>query len=260
MIGFFDSGKGGLTTLTDCINGGLRGEIIYYADYKNAPFGTKSKNELNIIGSSCVEKLKKMGADTLVCACNTLSLGCDFKKEWKVITLRIPFELIDNYSSCLFLGTKFSVNALPKWYFELGGKALALPELATLIDNHFAPQRTLSNKQNLNSNKMNSDEHSSSKYSSNTDNKIIFDYLSSQLNTKAETVILGCTHFKFVKNEIKSLVEAKKVLSVNDGAVQKLKSFKGDTVTVYLQKEKMEEYSSTLLSLTSKPIIKSYEI
>lgn len=254
MIGFFDSGKGGLTTLTDCINGGLRGEIIYYTDYKNAPFGNKSKSELNEIGSHCVEKLKNMGADALVCACNTLSLACDFKKEWNVTTLRIPFELVDNYSSCLFLGTEFSVNALPKWFFEMGGKALALKELATLIDSDF-----IYSQQNQNTLLNNKEDNNRSNSSFYENNEKIFQYLKSNLQTHAETVILGCTHFKFVKNQIKTLVNAKKILSVNDGAVQKLKSFKGDGLTVYFQKEKGEEYASTLLSLTNKPIIKYYD-
>lgn len=234
MIGFFDSGKGGLTTLTDCINGGLKGEIIYYADYRNAPFGNKSKAQLNDIALSCVQKLKTMNADVLVCACNTLSLACKFDEKANVITLRIPFELVDNYASCLFLGTTFSVNALPKWYFDLGGKALSLPELASLID-----------KTDMSEN--------------NFDKNYINEYLSEKLTIEAETVILGCTHYKFVKREIKKITNAKKILSVNDGAVQRLKSIKGDNVTVYLQKEKFEEYSSALLSLTSKPIIKVYD-
>lgn len=253
MIGFFDSGKGGLTTLADCINAGLRGEIIYYADYKNAPFGKKSKSELDEIGNDIVEKLKTLGTDVFVCACNTLSLGCAFKKEWNVITLRTPFELIDNYSSCLFLGTDFSVNALPKWYFELGGKALALSNLATLVD-----ETNLStfNESQSNLSQTQIERHPTRGFA---DEKIL-QYLDENLKEEAETVILGCTHFKFVKNEIKARTKAKKVLSVNEGAIQKLKSFKGAGVTVYVQREKLEDYSSALFSLNCKPIIKPYDI
>lgn len=257
MIGFFDSGKGGLTTLADCIKGGFKGEIVYYADYKNAPFGNKGKAELKIIANSCIDKLKSFGADTLVCACNTLSLACDFKKEDKVIPLRIPFELIENYSSCLFLGTAFSVNALPKWYFDLGGKAIALKELATLIDNDFVLPYAL-DKQGLNKTENCCTDQDNKNIKQDSNNRI-YDYLKNNLNIKAETVVLGCTHFKLVKNEIKSLVNAKKVLSINDGVVQKLKSIKGENLTVYLQKEKMEDYTSTLLSLTNKPNIKYYD-
>lgn len=256
MIGFFDSGKGGLTTLTDCINGGLRGEIVYYADYENAPFGNKSKGDLNVIGSNIVEKLKSFGANVFVCACNTLSLACDFKKEWNVITLRTPFELIDNYSSCLFLGTDFSVNALPKWFFELGGKALALPQLATLIDETDLSAYNESEKQDQTKNKNISSEKLQTKSFAN---EKIMKYLDDNLKEEAETVILGCTHYKFVKNEIKTRTHAKKILSINEGAIQKLKSFKGDNVIVYVQREKYEDYSSALLSLTNKPIVKPYD-
>lgn len=224
MIGFFDSGKGGLTTLAECIRKGFRGEAVYYADYKNAPFGNKSIETLNRIANSCTSKLHSMGCDISVCACNTISAVCEFDDQ-KVIPLRIPFELVENYSDCLFLGTINSVNALPKWFYSLGGRSLALSELATLIDD---------------------------------DSSEIERYLQTNVIQHAETVILGCTHYVYYKNMIKQLTQAKSILTVNEGIHVKLRRYHGKDLTVYLQKEKADEYTAALNSLAVRPNIETY--
>ena len=224
MIGFFDSGKGGLTTLAQCVKDGFKCEMAYYSDYKNAPFGNKNKSELQTIANECLSILKGLGADECVSACNTISLACDFDQK-NVIGLRIPFELVEDYSNCLFLGTVFSVSALPKWFFQMGGKAQALKELATLVDE---------NSREINA------------------------YLQNNLTGCFKTVILGCTHFVFYKNEIKKLLGAKKILTVNEGVSKKIKKPKNEELIIRLQKEKADEYSSALNSLGIKAVIKTY--
>lgn len=224
MVGFFDSGKGGLTTLAECVRKGFRGEAVYFADYLNAPFGDKSIVSLCQIVDNCLDKLHSMGVDLSVCACNTLSSICNFEGK-NVIPLRIPFELVDNFSDCLFLGTVNSVSALPIWFYTMGGKSKALPELATMID---------------------------------SDSTEIDAYLESHISEHAHTVILGCTHYVFYRDKIKQLTQAKEVLSVNEGMHVKLRPFHGRELTVYLQKEKADEYTSALHSLAIKPIIKTY--
>lgn len=225
MIGFFDSGKGGLTTLAQCVKDGIKCEMTYYADYENAPFGNKTKAELSSIASKCIATLKSVGADQCVSACNTISSACSFDQK-EVLGLRVPFELVDDYSSCLFSGTAYSVSALPKWFFQMGGKAKALTNLATLIDGGNQTE--------------------------------IEKYLEENLTEKCKTVIVACTHFVFYKNEIKRLLGAKKVLTVNEGISKRLKRTKNEKTVIYLQKEKAEEYASALRSLGIGAPIKTY--
>ena len=47
-IGIFDSGSGGLTVLKELINDYPNNEYIYFGDTLNLPYGTKSKDELEI--------------------------------------------------------------------------------------------------------------------------------------------------------------------------------------------------------------------
>ena len=53
MIGIFDSGVGGLTALRELRKLAPSADIVYLADRKNAPYGTKSECEL----------IKRMRAD-----------------------------------------------------------------------------------------------------------------------------------------------------------------------------------------------------
>ena len=73
MIGVFDSGVGGLNSYSE-LRRLLRGEnMIYLSDSINAPYGTKSKEELKIIVSQNIKLLTDMGADKVLIACCTAS-------------------------------------------------------------------------------------------------------------------------------------------------------------------------------------------
>ena len=70
-IGIMDSGIGGLTFLKECLKRLPAHEYLYYADSNNAPYGTKSKEEVYRLTEAVVEYLVKKGAHIIVLACNT---------------------------------------------------------------------------------------------------------------------------------------------------------------------------------------------
>jgi len=70
-IGIMDSGIGGLTVLKECLNRLPAHEYLYYADSSNAPYGTKSKEEVYQLTKSVVDYLIEQGAEIIVIACNT---------------------------------------------------------------------------------------------------------------------------------------------------------------------------------------------
>lgn len=73
MIGFFDSGRGGLTIL-DAVKKRLPDvETTYLADTEHAPYGDKSQEEiLDLTWKGC-EELFRRGCDLVILACNTAS-------------------------------------------------------------------------------------------------------------------------------------------------------------------------------------------
>ncbi|MBQ2714063.1 MAG: aspartate/glutamate racemase family protein, partial [Clostridia bacterium] len=72
-IGVYDSGIGGLTTLGEIIKNLGGGNYVYLADNANAPFGCKEPEELYSIGRLGVSELIKLGCNYVVLGCNTMT-------------------------------------------------------------------------------------------------------------------------------------------------------------------------------------------
>lgn len=70
-IGFFDSGIGGLSVMSDAL-GVLGGhEFMFYADKKNVPYGNKTSEQVVKFSLDAVGFLIEQGAEVIVVACNT---------------------------------------------------------------------------------------------------------------------------------------------------------------------------------------------
>ena len=76
QIGMFDSGNGGWTTLKAVRRRLPEVEIEYVADLKNCPYGEKSAAELLEITSRVTQGLIARGAKIVVIACNTATTRC----------------------------------------------------------------------------------------------------------------------------------------------------------------------------------------
>ncbi|MEX0667747.1 MAG: glutamate racemase [Acidimicrobiia bacterium] len=73
MIGVFDSGVGGLSVLTE-IRRLLPGpDLTYLADRANSPYGQRSLEEVCGLAEACTAHLLHLGAGLIVVACNTAS-------------------------------------------------------------------------------------------------------------------------------------------------------------------------------------------
>ncbi len=71
FIGIFDSGIGGLTVYNTIKEKFPNENIVYLADTKNCPYGIKTLDEINKISVNNIKYLKKLGAKAVVVACNT---------------------------------------------------------------------------------------------------------------------------------------------------------------------------------------------
>ena len=70
-IGVFDSGLGGISFLKEAVRLLPEESYIYFGDNKNAPYGDKSEAEINALSLDCAYKLRDMGVKAIVVACNT---------------------------------------------------------------------------------------------------------------------------------------------------------------------------------------------
>lgn len=205
-IGFYDSGLGGIKTLKDIINMGLTGEIYFLADEKNKPYGTKSKEEVKKIAIKNVQKLIDLGCEIVVVACNTAT--------------SVAIEpLREKFSDIEIIGTEPAVKLAVK---EHSNKKLLV--IATSITVHGEKLHKLINSLDVEDRiellatdrlvKLIEDENFL-----NNQKEIdayIKEFLEPYNLNEYSHIILGCTHFPLVKENIKKIVE-KYNIKVIDG-------------------------------------------
>ena len=70
-IAVFDSGVGGISVLRHLVRLMPQERFLYFGDSANAPYGTKTKEQVRILTFAAAEMLIKKGIKALVVACNT---------------------------------------------------------------------------------------------------------------------------------------------------------------------------------------------
>lgn len=82
LIGITDSGFGGLSLVAEILEKNPDCDLLYLGDLKHAPYGTKSKEEVREIVHSAVDFLIEKGCQAIVLACNTAtSVAVDYLRS-----------------------------------------------------------------------------------------------------------------------------------------------------------------------------------
>ena len=71
FIAVFDSGVGGISVLKHLVRLMPEERYLYFGDSANAPYGTKTKEEVKVLTFAAAKKLMERGIKALVVACNT---------------------------------------------------------------------------------------------------------------------------------------------------------------------------------------------
>jgi len=94
-IGVFDSGVGGISVLRELVALMPNENFIFYGDSKNAPYGTKTLEEVRKLTLADAEYLRSRNVKALVVACNTATSAAihilreRYQKEIPVIHFRL---------------------------------------------------------------------------------------------------------------------------------------------------------------------------
>lgn len=70
-IGVFDSGLGGISVLRACVRLLPQENFLFFGDSANAPYGEKSLDQVRALTLSAVDRLLEQGVKGIVVACNT---------------------------------------------------------------------------------------------------------------------------------------------------------------------------------------------
>ena len=122
-IGVMDSGMGGISVLRELAGLLPHENFVFYGDSANAPYGSRSTEEIYQLTEQVVQKLLKRGVKAVVIACNTASsaAGARLRAEYP----ELPIVAIEP-------ALKPDVIACP------GGRVVVLATEATLRERKFA--------------------------------------------------------------------------------------------------------------------------
>ena len=86
MIGIFDSGSGGLSVLREILRILPRERYVYFADNAHCPYGEKTAGYIRKRGRAITNYLLGQGADIIVVACNTATAAAiaTLRKEYPI--------------------------------------------------------------------------------------------------------------------------------------------------------------------------------
>ena len=228
-IGICDSGVGGLTTLKILKQNFPSAHFYYLSDNKNMPYGTKSKEELADICSSLLKKLKAH-SDIQVIACNTAS---SLINDEDVIKL-LPPAILGN---TLVMATPMTISRL-KEVEAFQNKYIVFsdtPELATLVEVYTSV--------GVRKNCLNMRE--------------LLPYLADKLFEfkGVDNVVLGCSHYLYLKNEISKILGAVNFCDGNSNIVKALgkllsqESGQGSVTFDFTADDESKKYSAILALL-----------
>lgn len=192
-IGIFDSGIGGLTVLAELIKKYPNNKYYYFGDNINAPYGTKSKEELLKLSNKIINFLNKKEVDLIIVACGTISSNVFDKlpkdtKIYDVISPTIDYINNSNYENIGLIGTNMTIKS-KTFEKRINKKIIARScnDFVLYIEN----EQSLTN--------------------------IIPKYMNI-FKDKVDVLILGCTHYPIIEKELNDYLDSKIPL-INMGTI-----------------------------------------
>lgn len=193
-VAVFDSGVGGISVLRELTALMPNENFRYFGDSANAPYGTKSEDEVRALTLKCVGRLIEEGAKAVVIACNTAtSAAAEYvrKKYGSVPIIGMEPELKTaalhkEHPHVLVMATPVTLK-LEKFLRLMSAykdkadiELLPCPGLMELVEN--------------------------GELDGAATESFISQLLSPYIGKGIDSIVLGCTHYPFVKPVIQRII------------------------------------------------------
>lgn len=191
-IGIFDSGIGGLTVAHAIKNKLPNENLIYFGDTAHLPYGDKSTATIQAYAIKIADFFLQKNCKAIVIACNSASAAAnDLLKEYvasraSIINVIEPMvEYVSQHfsdKSVGVIGTKQTINSkiypnsIAKKSDTIEVKSLPTPLLVPMIEEGFLHNRIA--------------------------HDVIDKYLLDSGITQIDALVLGCTHYPLIKDEL----------------------------------------------------------
>jgi len=210
LIGVFDSGVGGLSILDEALRQLPQHDYIYLADSANAPYGEKSSEWIAARSLVLCQYLASKGCDAIVVACNTAT--AEAIKQIRA-ELSIPIIGVEpGIKPAAMQSQNGIVGVLATEATLKSDKFNAL--LATLPDHcRFIKQSGAGLVPLIEAGKANSAETLD----------LLGKHLEPILDAGSDTLVLGCTHYPFLRKSIRKLLgETITLIDTSDAVIRQL--------------------------------------
>lgn len=202
-IGFFDSGVGGLSVMKEALKLMPNEDYIYFGDSKNAPYGIRTVDEVRKLTFDAVDFLLRKGVKGIVIACNTATSAAVEALRMEYPNIPIvgiepalkPAVELNKEGSILIMATSMTLkekkfnNLMERYKDKANIIPVPCPGLVEFIEE------------------------------GNFEGQEVEDYLHNKLNEyndiEIASVVLGCTHYPFVKKTISKILGGK--IDIIDG-------------------------------------------
>lgn len=243
-IGIFDSGFGGLTVMKEIVATLPQYDYLYLGDNARAPYGSRSYETVYQYTLECVKALFDKGCHLVILACNTASAKALRTIQQKDLphlaprkrvlgVIRPTTEVIGNISQSKhigILGTSGTVNSgsylveIEKFFPGLNVTQEACPMWVPLIENN--------------------------EYLNEGADYFIRQHVNNLINkdVKIDTIILGCTHYPIIEEQIKKHLPSNvKLLSQGKIVAESLKDYlmRHPELEMHCSKERRRVFMTT---------------
>lgn len=199
-VGILDSGAGGISVLRALIEFLPHENFIYYGDSAHNPYGTKTREEILSLTMRCTEILLEKGCKTIVVACNTATAAAitELREKYPEIPMiglepaLKPAVLHKPDSTVIVMATPFTLKEkkfrILRARYENQANIISLPcpDIVGFVERE----------------EMHSQELKA--------------YLRQQfapyMDQRIDAIVLGCTHFPFVRGAIREIMGDEVVL------------------------------------------------
>jgi len=195
-IGIFDSGIGGLTIWKEIVSLLPNENTIYIADSINAPYGRKSKQEIIDLCKACTDYLLDKGCKIIVVACNTATTNAI--KELRA-SYDVPFIGIEPAIKPAILNSTTSNIGV------LATKGTLSSELFSTTKDKYGQDINIIEQVGTGLVELIEDGKIDSKEMTN----LLKSFLEPMIQKNIDHLVLGCSHYPFLKEKILELTDHK---------------------------------------------------
>lgn len=199
-VAFFDSGLGGISVLREAVRQLPEENFVYFGDSLHAPYGVRTVEQVRELTMAAAEKLVGLGAKALVVACNTATAAA----------IRL---LRQTYPELIVIGTEPAIKPAVEQF--PGGRILMLATPMTVKEEKFQRLREQYQEQAeilavpcgglmeyVERGMLRGEEVE----------QYLIDKLEPYLKVPVDAVVLGCTHYPFLRAAIRKVVGRRPVI------------------------------------------------